>query len=322
MKKIAIILAASAFGFFTQVAQAQTEVSVSRLYLINPNASDIKSSLDALEAAIKTRDIRPTKQVGLMPNEMPVKLGQLETQSLNLGFTSVKMLGCGASAYAEFGSASGTNNGLLGNTSDRTFGCLYLSKNAIRIAVVIEQSMATSGGLMGSLLGGIKSSIRGDDAEYSKKAFDSMIKVVREKVPDMLIELQELPGGEVTRPDDEKVKQILAAAVPVPTSIVAPAAAQSPQPTNTTAPSRVSVALEARKELTSLGLIYHSLDQFFDSISRKDVIVVELFLKAKAVDINAANKKGETAVGLAKKVGDKEIIRLIQQSSESGATST
>lgn len=290
-------------------AQAQSETTVSRLYLVNPDSTDIKGSVEALEAAIKTRDFRPSKQIGLMPSELPDHPGEIESRPFNFGPASITLLSCGNSAYAQIGTATGTNAGLIGNTSERIFGCLYLSKRGIRMAMVIEQRSSSSGGLMGSLMSGIKSVARGNDADYTKKLFDAMLQEVRVKIPGVLVELQELSSGEVTRPDEEKVKALaLSTSSPPPAAV--PAAATT---TTTERPSSTAQALDARRQLTGLGLTYYSLEQFHDAIKRKDAIAVDLFLKAKSVDLSATNNKGETTIHLAKRVNDPEIIRMIEQ---------
>jgi hypothetical protein len=190
------------------VVSAATEVTTSRLYLINPDPADIQNSLDGLEAAIKTRgDLRPSKKTSFVPAELPDKLGEPELRPINVGPMTVNLLGCGNS-YGQIDTAS-SNNGGLGTTSEHFIGCVHLSKRGIRISIVLESRMSTSDGLMGSLLGGIRDTIRGDDKKFGKKSFDAMISKVREKVPGVLVELIEVPGGEVLRPDTEKIKAAL-----------------------------------------------------------------------------------------------------------------
>ncbi len=235
-------------------ALAQSEVSVSRLYLVNPDQADISNTIDALEAAIKTRDYRPTKQIGLMPSELPDKPGEPESRPINIGPVSINMLSCGNAAYAQFGTSSGTSNGALGDTSDRTFGCLFLSKRGLRMAIVLEQKSSTSTGLMGSLLGGIKSTVRGSDKDYAQKAFDNMLKAVREKIPGVLVELQEFPG-EVTRPDEGRIKE-LAMSSPGAKAVVPVAQVQNiSQPSQTVDQNQIEGKLRELKRLYESGLI-------------------------------------------------------------------
>jgi len=295
-------------------AQAQSETTVSRLYLVNPDSTDIKGSVEALEAAIKTRDFRPSKQIGLMPSELPDHPGEIESRPFNFGPASITLLSCGNSAYAQIGTSTGTNAGLIGNTSERIFGCLYLSKRGIRMAMVIEQRSSTSGSLMGSLMSGIKNVARGNDVDYTKKLFDAMLQEVRVKIPGVLVELQELSSGEVTRPDEEKVKALALSSPPPAAPPAVAKAVEVSAATTTERPSSTAQALDARRQLTGLGLTYYSLEQFHDAIKRKDAIAVDLFLKAKSVDLSATSNKGETTIHLAKRVNDPEIIRMIEQS--------
>lgn len=241
-KRMCALLLSSLF-IVPAIAAAQSETSVSRLYLVNPDPADIKGSIDALDAAIKTRDFRPSKQIGLMPSELPDRLGEPESRSLNFGPVSMNVLGCGNSAYAQIGTSNSSNGGIIGNSSERIFGCMYLSKRGIRMSVIIEQKSASNGSLMGSLMAGIKSVTKGDDAEYSKKIFDAMLKEVKAKIPGVLVELQEFPG-DVTRPDEEKVKALaLNAPLPQPASpaLVAPVA---------NAPEIIVAAATAQPEIT------------------------------------------------------------------------
>ncbi|MEW6563744.1 MAG: hypothetical protein AB1400_11070 [Pseudomonadota bacterium] len=313
MKFGSIFLASLLFA--PTLAQATYESNVSRIYFFNPDPTDISNSMDALEAAMKTRSYNPAKQVGLLPTDLPEKLGEPQNKAINFGPAAVNMLSCGTDAYVQYSTNSTTNAGIIGNTNDRFFGCMYVSKKGIRLAVVFEQSSSTNGSLMGMMMGGIKKVARGNDNEYAKKSFDEIIAKVREKAPNILIELREVPG-DVTRPDDEKVKTALAAydkktaeskSGTTPTSehlVSAPAVTTSPQ---------TNPALEARKQLTSLGLTYYSLDQFHDAVRRKDAIVVDLFLQAKSVSPKTTNKKGESALDIARKTGDSEILGILNQ---------
>jgi len=140
-----------------------------------------------------------------------------------------------------------------------------------------------------------------------------MLQEVRVKIPGVLVELQELFSGEVTRPDEEKVKALALSSPPPAAAAPAVKAVEVSTATTTEKPSSAAQALDARRQLTGLGLTYYSLEQFHEAIKRKDAIAVELFLKAKSVDLSATNNKGETTIHLAKRVNDPEIIRMIEQ---------
>lgn len=77
-----------------------------------------------------------------------------------------------------------------------------------------------------------------------------------------------------------------------------------------------AAAIHARKDLTAMGLGYHDRNQFLDAVKRGDAIAVRLFLAGRGVDPNAKDAWGNTALELARRGGDPEIIGLL-----SGATS-
>ena len=70
-------------------------------------------------------------------------------------------------------------------------------------------------------------------------------------------------------------------------------------------------AMQARKDLTAIGLSYHDRDQFLDAVKRKDAIAVRLFLIGRGVDPNAKDAWGNSALELARRGGDPEIIGLL-----------
>ena len=72
-----------------------------------------------------------------------------------------------------------------------------------------------------------------------------------------------------------------------------------------------SSAMQARKDLTAIGLSYHDREQFLDAVKRKDAIAVRLFLIGRGVDPNAKDAWGNSALELARRGGDPEIIALL-----------
>jgi hypothetical protein len=72
-----------------------------------------------------------------------------------------------------------------------------------------------------------------------------------------------------------------------------------------------SGAIQARKDLTAIGLSYHDRNQFLDAVKRKDAIAVRLFLAGRGVDPNAKDAWGASALELARRGGDPEIIALL-----------
>lgn len=70
-------------------------------------------------------------------------------------------------------------------------------------------------------------------------------------------------------------------------------------------------AIRARKDLAGMGLIYHDRTQFFDAVRRGDVLAVKLFLAGRGVDPNATDASGNSALELARRGGNPELIGLL-----------
>jgi hypothetical protein len=73
-----------------------------------------------------------------------------------------------------------------------------------------------------------------------------------------------------------------------------------------------TAAISARKDLAGMGLVYHDRAQFFDAVRRGDVIAVRLFLAGRGVDPRAADIWGTTALDLARRNGNPELIALLE----------
>jgi hypothetical protein len=72
-----------------------------------------------------------------------------------------------------------------------------------------------------------------------------------------------------------------------------------------------SAAIQARKDLAAMGLSYHDRNQFLDAVNRRDAIAVRLFLAGRGVDPGAKDAWGNSALELARRGGDPEIITLL-----------
>lgn len=70
-------------------------------------------------------------------------------------------------------------------------------------------------------------------------------------------------------------------------------------------------ALDARKELTAMGLQYFDAVQFFSAIRRGDQLAVELFLAGGGVAVEEP-LDGRTALSVAMDVGQPAIVRALQ----------
>lgn len=279
-------------------AQAQTQTTTQRLYLFQPG-TDAPLAAQAAENAIASRG-RVSKRLGLLPGTLPDRPGEPAMKMVNYGPVSMREVNC-EDAYAQIGLASQSGN-MLGSSGERFSACVYPSKAGTRIAIVIERSVS-GGGIGGAIVGFIRNAVEGDEAEASKKLQAEMLAQVRKTLPNVLVELAELPGGQRTAPDADKVAALL------PAQVAAVNPTRQPDAFAPSAP--VNPILEARKQLTAMGLTYHSLDAFHDAIAREDALAVELFITAGAVSSNVAGSKGQTANELASKAQDKTIAKLV-----------
>lgn len=71
-------------------------------------------------------------------------------------------------------------------------------------------------------------------------------------------------------------------------------------------------ALDARKELTAMGLQYFDSVQFFAAIRRGDQLAVELFVASGGVAVNEP-VDGKTALTLAREIGKPSIVGVLQR---------
>jgi hypothetical protein len=70
-------------------------------------------------------------------------------------------------------------------------------------------------------------------------------------------------------------------------------------------------AIQARKDLTAIGLVYHDRNQFLDAVKRNDVLAAQLFIAGRGVDPNAKDLLGHSALDIAKRSGNAEMIELL-----------
>jgi hypothetical protein len=71
-----------------------------------------------------------------------------------------------------------------------------------------------------------------------------------------------------------------------------------------------AVMLQARRDLTAMGLVYHDRGQFIDAVKRGDVLAVQLFLRGRGVDPAAKDVWGVSAAELARRGGNPEMMAL------------
>jgi hypothetical protein len=78
-------------------------------------------------------------------------------------------------------------------------------------------------------------------------------------------------------------------------------------------------AIEARKDLAAIGLVYHDPKQFLDAVRRGDAIAARLFVAGRGVPLDARDADGATALDLARRGGNAELVALIAGASGTAA---
>jgi hypothetical protein len=76
-------------------------------------------------------------------------------------------------------------------------------------------------------------------------------------------------------------------------------------------PASADRALQARKDLTAMGLKYHDPNEFLAAVEREDALAVELFLEGRGVNVGAKDAKGRTALEIARAKGNDPMAQLL-----------
>ena len=70
-------------------------------------------------------------------------------------------------------------------------------------------------------------------------------------------------------------------------------------------------ALQARKDLTAMGLKYHDTNEFLEAVKRDDALAVELYIEGRGVNLGAKDSQGRTALEIARARGNQPMAELL-----------
>ena len=73
-------------------------------------------------------------------------------------------------------------------------------------------------------------------------------------------------------------------------------------------------SVQARKDLTAMGLKYHDHGEFLDAVKRNDQLAVELFIAGKGVNLEERAWSCRTARDIARDNGNTQLAELISRS--------
>ena len=85
---------------------------------------------------------------------------------------------------------------------------------------------------------------------------------------------------------------------------------QMAAPAGTAAPSGAD-ALQARKDLTAMGLRYHDAKDFLEAVKRDDLLAVELFISGRGVNLSSRDGDGRTAADIARANGNARMTQML-----------
>ncbi|MGH8669941.1 MAG: hypothetical protein ACREUN_02750 [Burkholderiales bacterium] len=72
--------------------------------------------------------------------------------------------------------------------------------------------------------------------------------------------------------------------------------------------------LQARKDLTAMGLRYHDSKDFLDAVRRDDALAVELFIAGRGVNLASKDGAGQSALEIARARGNAQMAELLARS--------
>ena len=91
-------------------------------------------------------------------------------------------------------------------------------------------------------------------------------------------------------------------------------ARRSATPFSAPAQASATDAVQARKDLTAMGLKYHDSSDFLDAVKRNDALAVELFIAGKGVNLGATDWRGRNAAEIARANGNERLATQLSSS--------
>lgn len=253
-----------------------------------------------------------------IPEHLPARPGTPSAARLNLGGTPAEILDCSA-AVAEVRKESASTRQRMAFNGDFFQACVYPFAKGAKVYLRAVNVDAADSSITHGLFSGINKAIRGTPGEWLARRLNDFIEAMKKKLPVVLVERIEAPGLPVQAPDRDAVATFLPVEAAPPMALAASVATPdaptllpaAPVSGTTLMPDRTSQKIEARKNLTAMGLTYHSQPQFLDAVQRKDALAVKLFLDGGGVDPGAKGADGKSAVDLAHEVGAADIVALL-----------
>lgn len=91
-------------------------------------------------------------------------------------------------------------------------------------------------------------------------------------------------------------------------------ARRSATPFSAPTPATASDAIQARKDLTAMGLKYYDAGDFLEAVKRDDSVAAELFIAGNGVNLGATDWRGRNAADIARANGNERLAGLLSRS--------
>jgi len=91
-------------------------------------------------------------------------------------------------------------------------------------------------------------------------------------------------------------------------------ARRSATPFSAPTPATANDPIQARKDLTAMGLKYYDAGDFLDAVKRDDSVAAELFIAGKGVNLGATDWRGRNAAEIARANGNQRLAGLLSRS--------
>jgi len=303
---VAAAAMAAALGAQAKDIRDQWDVQISKAELVFPGAQP-QDVANGVKEAISQFAIPANLSYRPLPSPAPARPGSPALKQVATSVPSPEYLCEGA--YAEITKRPPPVQNAFAFLVEGHQLCLYSFDKGVK-AYVIYYNVKKLESLTSGLFNGITRAIRGKDEDRASGQLKENIASIRAKLPGVLVERIEVPGLPVETPDAQAVAALIPppGAMPAMAMAMAPAAHTAPA----AAPSGVQAKVEARKNLTAMGMTYHSQAQFLDAIRRKDDVAVHLFMDGGGIDAQAADAAGQTPLQLAQAQGHADIVALLQ----------
>lgn len=315
-----IVLAALLGGTLaTTVAAAdirdQWNIQISKAELVFPESSP-QDAANGIKEALSQFAIPANLSYRAMPSVPPARPGAPKLKQVSGAVPSPEYL-C-EDAYAEIYKKPPPVKNAFAYIAEGHQVCLYSFAKGVK-AYVVYYSIKRTESLTSGLFNGITKAIRGSDEERATGQLKENIDAIRTKFPHLLVERIEIPGLPPETPDLKAVSALIPAAPEAPAPGVV---AQQGVAAAVGSPSPMQSKVEARKNLTAMGMTYHSQQQFIEAIRRKDDVAVQLFIDGGGIPLDAVDSSGKTALQIAQAQGTPEIVALLQAKPQAKAVTT